>query len=217
MGLVILDLETPEMLCISYYEELEMSKKLEVFTNEIKHLCTVFDTAFDKLNPTSSFIKVLDLTLNKMSEDDFKKLPVGTQKSLATYGDAMNDNNLKVMASGKVRNLGIVEILRENVQKGIYEFKAIKKILNQAGLEYADPSIRTILWKEKKRAGIIIERKQSGIKKFVQEKFDYGRGITTVAEMLEELRTANVRHAPSTIRTYVQKLRNSHGLTKGQG
>jgi hypothetical protein len=212
--LVLLDINSPEMLCISYYEELLMGQKIEIFTTEVRSLCKRFEIEYNPANYVESFVQVLDYTLNQMSDAEFKVLPFSLQKKLAGYGEEMNRNNLQITKNGKFRNLGIVDSIRTCIQGGIYEFKDIKKELKKKNLEYTDSSIRTIIWNEKKRAGVEIKRKQAGILRFVQQKFDYGKGVVTVAEMLQELRAADMPHSPVTVRTYVQKLRAGHGLTK---
>ena len=214
--IVVVDLITPEMLCIAYYEELEMSEKVVVLVKEIKSMCSKFDISFDESNYINSFVNVLSYTLNDMGDEEFNKLSYTLRSKLAKYGEAMNENNIQITSTGKMRNLGIVKEIRSVVQSGVCEFKEVKKLLVDKGIHYTDSSIRTILWNEKKRAGVEISRSRSGIKSFVVDKFDYGRGVVTVAEMLQLLKEKNVRHSHSTVRNYIQHLRFKYGLTKGR-
>ena len=77
---------------------------------------------------------------------------------------------------------------------------------------YNDASVRTIVWDERKRAGISNSRKKGLIQK-VRELFDHGNGVVTSAEMLMALEDSDILHSPSTVRGYVQDLRKAYNLT----
>ncbi len=213
--IVAVDLKTPEMELISYYEEAEMSKKIKVLKQEVEDLANQFSIAIDG-DHTTAFVKVLDLTLNQMTDDEFNALDKRQQMKLGRYGEAMNKNNLMITVSGKMRNLGIMKAVRSCVRLGIHTFPELKASLKTQGLEYSDGPLRTVLWKELKRAGIVVKKYRKGIFGEVTRLFDYGLGITTVAEMLEALRSRGIPHSPISIRTYVQRLRAMAGITRNK-
>ncbi len=213
--IVRVDLNTPEMKLISYYEETEMNKKVNILKQEVEVLCKQFGIEFDG-DHTASFVKVLDLTLNKMTDEEFNALSNRQQLKLGKYGDAMNANNLMITSTGKVRNLGIVRAVRDCVRLGIHTLADVKAALATQGLVFDDGSLRTIVWNEQKRAGITLKKKRKGIYAEVVRLFDFGLGITTVAEMLEALRSRGIQHSPVTIRTYVQQLRAKTGITRNK-
>ena len=210
--MVVVDNRDPEEVIISRQEEQEKESEVEILSGEVKSLCKRFGFSFEQDKLSECLAMVLDTTLNKMSNSEWRKLPYNLQEKLARYGEAMTSNKLKVTVSGKVRNSGLVSAIRECVQNGILEFKEVRSELEKRNFQAKEDSIRTVLWDEKKRAGIALRRSHTGLLSKVKVLFDYGRGVTTTAEMAAALTKDGVRFVPSTLHSYVQELRKNHGI-----
>ena len=210
---ILIETQHPEIIFISFYEEQEMSNKVKVLKNDVKKFCASFGIEFDEEDYMKSLVKVLEKSLNNMSDAEFDKLPYGLQLKLSAYGEAIESSKLSITGTGKVRNKGIVSEIRSCVQQGIYEFKEVKEYLSKKKYLANEDSIRTILWDERKRAGIK-SKPRSGVIKKMRVLFNEGRGIITVGEMLHQLDQENVKCSPSTVRTTVQQLRKDFGIIK---
>ena len=210
---ILVETRHPEVIFISFYEEKTMSAKVKVLKSDVKKFCAAFDIKFDEEDYMNSLVKVLEKSLNKMTDEEFDNLPYGLQLKLSRYGEALEASKLSITGTGKVRNKGIVSEVRSCVQQGMYEFKEVKEHLNKNKYMANEDSIRTILWDEKKRAGIK-SPPRSGIIKKIRGLFNEGKGIISVGEMLHHLTQANIKHSPSTVRTTVQQLRKDFGIIK---
>lgn len=213
--MVVVDDNCAETQLVNSEDEHNFEAKTLVVLSEVKSLCRRFQISFNPENYVESLAAVLDMALNQISDEEFKELPATLQTKLAEYGEALSANKLRITSTGKIHSgKGIVGAIRLMVQNGIIEYKDVKESLEKQGFTAKSDSIRSCLWEEKKRAGIAKKRSRTGLIHEVRELFDYGRGITSVAEMVEALSRKNVFFRPSTVRCYVQDLRKQTGLTK---
>lgn len=201
---VLMDEESPEFVCIE--EETEM-ERLVIVSKTIKDLCKSVGVEFIFGEEADCLVKVLDRSLNGMTDEEFNSLPYKIQVKLVKLGEAMERSCLKISGSGKLRSVGVVKAVRELIRKGVVNVRDVKRELDKMGVVYQANSLSVILCQERKLAGVKSDGYGRGIDKRVRELFDYGKGILTAAEMIAALKKEGYRCTQGTVREYVARLR----------
>lgn len=211
-NIAIIDNDTPELLLLRHLEEVNQMEKVKVYSYQINTLAKRFGIDFHAHNPTKTLLEVLQFSLNDMSDEDFDAMPYHIRMQLTQYGDLLSKHNLKIVKSN-LTCIGITGMIRECVQKGNLTVEGICKELESKNIIFSKGSVKVVLTREKQRAGIAVKKK-IGLLDRVRELFDYGKGVTTTAEMLFILQDRGIPHSPSTVRVYVQELRKINKTTQ---
>lgn len=215
MDYVVIEARNPESLLIDTIEEIKMAERCDILIDEIKAFCRKFEIEYKKEDPLESLIKVLDLTLNKYTEKEFKKLSNYAQKRLTGLGAAVQKNGLYIKSSGgKVRTKGIVKIIRSYFDRGINTGEAVLKELDREKILYNRGSVLVIVPELRLEYGLPAMKafSKESLKGIVAKEFDQGRGIITVPEMVFKLQEMGVRFLPSSVKYLVAELRKQYGL-----
>lgn len=205
---IVIDNRNPELLMIEQQQERRMAARVDVEIEELQEFCEAFNVEFKEDEMLHSLLKVLDYTLNQMSDADFAALPIYQQQRLTKMGEAVRANGLNIkMSKGTIRSAGIVGRVRAMFDEGITRAPEIFTRLDHDKVVYNKASVQVIIGNVRRERGLptAVHEKVS-ISGIIRKEFDEGRGITETSAMQLRLNELGVHYIPSSVRFVVNKL-----------